>query len=131
MDQGQSFLHAKAHNSANIHAGQHVHLVSPKVLLSTFGALLVLTVATVAITLVDLGPLNIWAALLIAVVKAALVGLFFMHLRWDSPFNGIILVVALFFVAIFIGTTILDSRQYKVNDQKPQSGQSMTYVTPR
>ena len=50
-----------------------VHLVPPKVLLATFGALLLLTVATVGITLVDLGPLNTPAALFIAVLKGSLV----------------------------------------------------------
>src|SRR4051794_30548662 len=108
VDQGQSFLQSNAHNPANSHAQGHVHVVPPKILLATFAALLVLTVLTVGVTLVDLGPLNIWIALGVAVAKAALVALYFMHLRWDAPFNGLILISALFFVAIMIGTTILD-----------------------
>lgn len=88
-------------------------------LLTIFGILMVLTVATVAVTKFDLGQFNIWVALAIAVIKAALVAMYFMHLRWDSPFNGIILIASLFFVAIFIGTTVLDSKEYKVNFNPP------------
>ena len=42
-----------------------------------------------------------------------------MHLRWDAPFNSIILVGALLFVAIFIGATITDSREYLPNLNPP------------
>lgn len=91
------------------------HPVPMSLLLGIFGILMVLTVATVAVTKFDLGVFNIWVALGIAVIKAGLVAMYFMHLRWDSPFNGIILIASLFFVAIFIGTAILDSNQYKPN----------------
>jgi cytochrome c oxidase subunit 4 len=97
----------------------HVHAVPPWLLLTVFGALLVLTFVTVAITWVPLGNFAVWAALLIAVIKGTLVALYFMHLRWDAPFNSIILVCALLFVAIFIGATITDSREYKVNLNPP------------
>jgi len=131
VDQGQSFLQAQAHNPTNVHAQGHTHVVEPRILFATFAALLVLTVLTVAVTLVDLGPLNIWIALFVAVVKAALVALYFMHLRWDNPFNSVILICAFFFVAIFIGTTIIDTKEYKVNYDRPESGQSMTINTPQ
>lgn len=97
-----------------------VHVVSPAVLLGVFGALLVLTVLTVAVTWVDLGAFNIWLALGIAVTKAALVTLYFMHLRYDSPFYGVILVGALLFVALFIGAAMMDSSHYNVNYQPPR-----------
>jgi cytochrome c oxidase subunit 4 len=75
--------------------------------------LILLTAITVAVSKVDLGPANIWAALLIAVIKGGLVAMYFMHLRWDSPFNGLILIVALFFVSLFIGLALLDSHSYE------------------
>jgi cytochrome c oxidase subunit 4 len=59
-------------------------------------------------------------------IKASVVALYFMHLRWDSPFNAIVLIAALFFVTIFIGVAVLDSREYKVNYTKPGGGQVMT-----
>ena len=90
----------------------HVHIVSPKILLGVWAALPMLTVITVAVTWVDLGKLNIAVALLIATVKALLVALYFMHLRWDHPFFGLVLIASLLFVALFIAITLLDSRAY-------------------
>jgi len=81
-----------------------VHAVPRRVLASVWGLLILLTVITVAVSKVDLGQGNIWAALLIAVIKGGLVTMYFMHLRWDSPFNGLILIVALFFVSLFVNT---------------------------
>ena len=80
---------------------------------------MLLTILTVAATWVDLGPFNIWLALLIAVIKGGLVAMYFMHLRWDSPFNGVVLIASLFFVALFLGITILDTEEYRVNYDPP------------
>jgi cytochrome c oxidase subunit 4 len=98
----------------------HVHVVPPRVLLLTFAGLMVLTIMTVGVTRFDLGlTCNVWIALAIAVAKAALVALFFMHLRWDSPFNGIVFICALFFVALFIGWVMLDAKEYQVSYEPP------------
>jgi cytochrome c oxidase subunit 4 len=104
------------------HAGDgavHPHIVSPMVLLSVYGVLVVLTVLTVVVTGVDLGKLNIVAALTIAVVKAAFVVLWFMHLRYDSPFNAVVFITALFFLAVFLGFAMMDTGQYKPNYEPP------------
>ena len=101
-----------AHEMVDEH-GYHVHVVPRKVLIAVFAALLVLTWLTVAATRIDLGSFNIWLALLIAVVKASVVGLYFMHLRYDSPFYGFVLMVALLFVAIFLAAAITDSMEYQ------------------
>jgi cytochrome c oxidase subunit 4 len=90
-----------------------VHAVPRRVLLGVYGILLLLTAITYAASRVDLGPANIWVALFIAVIKAGLVAMYFMHLRWDSPFNGVIFIAALFFVALFIGLALLDSKTYQ------------------
>ena len=102
----------------------HPHIVSPALLLSVYGVLVVLTVATVAVTSFDLdkfhlGKLNILVALTIAVVKAAFVVLYFMHLRYDSPFNAVVLISALFFVAVFLGFAMMDTSEYKPNYEPP------------
>ena len=98
----------------------HVHVVPPWILLGVFGVLIVLTFATVAVTWIDLGrTANVWIALTIASVKAALVALYFMHLRWDSPFNSVILIAAMFFVALLIGIIVLDTREYQINFTTP------------
>jgi cytochrome c oxidase subunit 4 len=88
------------------------HVVPFRVLLGVFVALLALTYLTVAARYVDLGSLNIWIALGIATIKGALVVLYFMHLRYDSPFNSIVFLTALAFMLLFLGITILDTIQY-------------------
>lgn len=90
------------------------HLVGPPILIGTCLALLVLTVVTVyTATKIDLGPLNLWIAMVIAGVKGTLVCLYFMHLRWDRPFNIVVFVGCLAFVVLFIGLTLTDSVSYK------------------
>ena len=100
-------------DDAGPNAPHGVHAVPRRTLAGVYGLLILFTVITVAISKVDLGQANIWAALLIAVIKGGLVAMYFMHLRWDSPFNGLILIVALFFVSLFIGLALLDSHSYE------------------
>lgn len=105
----------KAQTSEHVgepHVGHHV---PAWVLAAVLVALLILTVATVAATLVNLGSLNLWIALIIATIKATLVALFFMHLAYDKPFNAIVLVGTLCFVALFIGLALLDAFHYREN----------------
>jgi cytochrome c oxidase subunit 4 len=90
-----------------------VHAVPRRILGGVYGLLLLCTVITVAVSKIDLGIANIWVALLIAVIKGGLVTMYFMHLRWDSPFNGMVLLAALFFVSLFIGLALLDSDTYQ------------------
>ncbi|HEX7010364.1 MAG TPA: cytochrome C oxidase subunit IV family protein [Phycisphaeraceae bacterium] len=112
------------HAQAGHHdSGTLAHPLPLGLLAGVFAALLVLTFVTVAVTWVDLGVLNIWIALLIAVVKGGLVALYFMHLRYDSPLNGVVLVTALLFVALFIGGAITDSGEYQPNLEPPATVQ--------
>lgn len=105
--------------TAHREVGHHVPLW---VLAATLAALLVLTFITVAVTRVawlDFGPtINLWIALLIATIKATLVALYFMHLRYDKPFNGVILICALLFVMLFCGLALMDSLAYRQNVQE-------------
>src|SRR5271170_5338764 len=91
----------------------HAHAVSGALLIKVYLTLIVLTAVTVAVSRIDLGDGNIWVALVVAVIKCSLVALFFMHLRWDAPFNGMVICVAFFFVALFIGLAMLDSHSYQ------------------
>ncbi len=93
----------------------HVHVVPLWVLFATFGALMVLTVLTVAAVFVDLGELNIWIAIGIATLKAAAVVLWFMHLAYDRPFNVIIFLTTLFFVGLLLAFAMADSVKYRAN----------------
>jgi cytochrome c oxidase subunit 4 len=84
------------------------HIVSYKKLASVWGALLVLTAATVAITRADLGAAKVWAALGIASLKSGLVIAFFMHMKYEARLFRIVLFVALVTLATFIGLTFFD-----------------------
>jgi caa(3)-type oxidase subunit IV len=99
------------------HTGAHA--VPRRILLGVYVLLLMFTAITVGVSTLDLGPLNIWVALFVAVIKGGLVAMFFMHLFWDSKFNGLVLVSALFFVALFIGLAMLDAHTYEPNLRPP------------
>jgi cytochrome c oxidase subunit 4 len=104
------------HDHAHGHDGEvHPlvgHLVPIRTLVLTGLALMVLTVITVAVRYVDVGEFNIWIALGVAVVKAALVVLVFMHLLWDRAFNSLMLVGSILFTVLLIAIAMTDTRMY-------------------
>ena len=103
--------HATSHDDA--HAEHAPHAVPLPLLAGIFVLLLILTFATVGVTEFDFGyRMNLMVAMAIALVKALLVGLYFMHLRWDAPINGFILVASLLFVTLFISFALMDTGQY-------------------
>ncbi len=105
---------ANSHSHSSSH-GDHPlvgHLVPLRILVATGSALLALTVITVAVRYIDLGEINLYVALGLAAVKAILVGLFFMHLWWDRPFNQLIFVASVLFVALLIAFCMMDVGQY-------------------
>jgi len=106
---------ASMNSPHDVHDAPHGvgHIVPLSLLLKVFGGLVFLTVLTVAASLVNFGEFNLVVALAIAVVKASLVVLFFMHLRWDKPFISIIFIGCLIFVGLFISLALLDSGQYR------------------
>ena len=97
------------------------HRVPLPVLATILAVLLALTFITVSITLVpwlDLGRAgNLWIALGIATLKATLVALYFMHLRYERPFNAVVLVCALLFVMLFCSLVLMDTRTYQPDIQ--------------
>jgi cytochrome c oxidase subunit 4 len=56
--------------------------------------------------------------MLIAVIKAGMVCAVFMHLIWDRPFNAIVFVSSLLFVALFISIALLDKSEYEPDIQE-------------
>jgi len=90
-----------------------VHISSIKLLVVVLIALMFGTWLTVSVTYLDLGFLNIWIGLAIATAKAVLVGLYYMHLRWDKPFNAFVFLTAFAFLAIFVGIAMMDTGQYQ------------------
>ncbi len=84
------------------------HIIGPGRLTAVWALLLVLTAATVTISRINLGALNIWAALGIASIKASLVIAFFMHMKYEGLLLRLCLLTALVTLAIFIGLTFFD-----------------------
>ncbi len=84
------------------------HIVSKTIYFLIFGALMVLTVVTYMVALVDLGPMNVVVALGVAVTKAVLVVLFFMHVRYSTRLTKIVVIAGFFWLAILIVLTLSD-----------------------
>ena len=110
-------------NQANVPHATLAHVVPVWLLVGVFAVLILLTGLTLAATWLDMGALNLLVALVIATIKAALVALYFMHLRYDHPFNAFVFVVALVFLGLFVGITLMDVRLYQPEIQQyEQSG---------
>ena len=101
------------HDHHDEHGHGLAHVAAPRVLLGTWIALMFLTVITVSATHIDLGSYNLALAMAIAVVKATLVVLFFMHLRYDRLFHSILVVGGILAASLFVGFTLMDSNQYQ------------------
>ena len=88
------------------HNGEHISPLS--LYFGIYGALLVLTVITVLVSIADLGAAAIYVAMLVALTKGTLVATFFMHLKWDDKFNVFVFTSSLLFMSIFFIVTALD-----------------------
>jgi cytochrome c oxidase subunit IV len=77
-------------------------VVSVKVYAAVFGALLALTVTTVAVSKLELGEWNFVAAMTIAVIKGTLVVMFFMDVRRATSMTKLFVCAGLFWLAILL-----------------------------
>jgi cytochrome c oxidase subunit 4 len=84
------------------------HVVPRRVYYTIFGVLMLCTYLTVQIAFLDLGPLNIVAALGIAVLKATLVVLFFMHARYSPKLTRAVVLGGIFWLGIMLALTMSD-----------------------
>lgn len=82
--------------------------VSLKIYYRIFGALMVLTAVTVGIAFVDLGALNTVVAVTIAVCKATLVLLFFMHVKYSGRLIWIFASMGFLWLLIMFAFTMSD-----------------------
>ena len=85
------------------------HIVQPRIYIVIFLSLMVGTALTVLAAFYDFpGPLNAVVALTIAVIKATLVVLFFMHVRYSGRLVWLVIVAALLWLAIMFAITFSD-----------------------
>ncbi|MDD5543172.1 MAG: cytochrome C oxidase subunit IV family protein [Acidobacteriia bacterium] len=101
------------------------HIVSIKLYALIFITLLVMTGVTTAVGYVDLGRWNIIIALAIAIFKASLVILFFMHMKYAGKLPRLVFASTLLWLAILITLTMSDvlTRSW---DHPPQGWQSLS-----
>ena len=87
----------------------HIGPVVPvRVYVAVFAALLILTAMTTAAAFHDLGPMNNVVALGIAALKATLVVLFFMHVRYGTRLIPLVVAAGLFWLVILIALSLTD-----------------------
>src|SRR5437867_13370652 len=84
------------------------HVVPVRTYYLIFSALMIGTGITVADSFVDLGALNTIVALTIATVKAVLVVLFFMHVKYSSRLTWAVVVGSIFWLGILLALTSSD-----------------------
>jgi cytochrome c oxidase subunit IV len=99
------------------HGSHGHHILSPSLLLKVFGALVALTVLTVVLAILEREDVvhfggeagSIGVALFIAGIKATLVAMFFMALKYDNKVNALAFVMGIVFLAVFFVFTFLDT----------------------
>ncbi len=84
------------------------HLVPLGTYVLIWAVLVVLTGVTVGVTWLDLEKWSIFTALLVATVKASLVALFFMHLKYERKIISLIVLVTLATCGVFLILTFTD-----------------------
>jgi cytochrome c oxidase subunit IV len=90
------------------HEEYEEHVVPYTVYLAVFGALMVLTVLTVVVAFFDLGNLNVTVALTVAVMKASLVVLFFMHAKYQSQIIKLVVLSSIVWLGFLFVITLSD-----------------------
>jgi cytochrome c oxidase subunit 4 len=84
------------------------HIAPKRVYYTVYAVLMLCTYLTVQIAFFDLGVLNTVAALTIAVFKATLVVLFFMHVRHSPRLTWVVVVSGVFWLGILLALTMSD-----------------------
>jgi cytochrome c oxidase subunit IV len=86
--------------SGNHSSGEH-HTLPLNVYLKVFATLIFLTIITVWVAQFHFGVMNVFVAMGIATLKACLVGMYFMHLKYDNKLYATILVGSVGFLVLF------------------------------
>lgn len=100
------------------HHSELGHIVPFSTYRNVFLALVVLTVFTVAIAQVDFGNMNLVIAMFVASIKAGIVAMYFMHLKYENPLTWLYVFFPLFLLALMIGLIFLDNPLR----EKPEEG---------
>jgi cytochrome c oxidase subunit 4 len=83
-------------------------IVPKRVYFTIFFLLLFFTFVTVWVAKIDLGRMNVVVALVVAVIKALLVALWFMHIKYSKRLTQIVVASGLFWLVIMVALTLFD-----------------------
>ena len=104
------------------------HVLPLRVYFTVFAALLVFTVLTVGVSVLALPePWAIIVAMTVAVIKALLVAMFFMHLKYDDRFYWVIAGVSVLFLALFFSLTLVDLSTRGLIIEEQENGYMQKY----
>jgi cytochrome c oxidase subunit 4 len=84
------------------------HISPLRTYYAIFASLMVLTAITVGVAFINLGPFNFPVAISIAILKATLVVLFFMHAKFSSRLTKLFIATGFFFLLILFTLTLTD-----------------------
>ena len=90
------------------HASGTHHIVPTKVYYAIFATLMILTGITVGVAYIDLGRMNVVAAIAIACFKALIVVLYFMHVKYSSRLIKLTVIAGLYWMGILFTLTFSD-----------------------
>ena len=90
------------------HTDQFHHIVPKKIYYTIFAHLMLGTAVTVQAAYMDLGPMNTVVALGIATLKATIVVLFFMHVKYSTRLTWAVVLGSLFWLGILLTLTMSD-----------------------
>jgi caa(3)-type oxidase subunit IV len=102
---GKTYLHGKPVEGV---IEVHEHISPASAYLKVLAALFVLTGLTYAVSFANLGAASLPVAMFVAVVKATLVCMFFMHLKYDDRYHVFVFLSTIIFVSIFFTFTLFD-----------------------
>ena len=123
-------------------AAEHDHVVSPKIYIKVLSTLMLLLVVTVAAACLDLDHIfhapywNMTIAVLIAITKAVLIILFFMHVKYNSQVVWAFASAAFVWLGIMMGLSLSDYTTRKFPEASPaaptvQAGPAIIPPAPR
>jgi cytochrome c oxidase subunit 4 len=87
---------------------QTVHILPTRTYYTIYALLLACTYLTWQVAFFDLGAMNTVAAITIAVFKAVIVVLFFMHVKYSTRLTGIVVIGSVFWLGILLALLFSD-----------------------
>ena len=101
--------HSQSDHSGDFDAEHSAgHIVPVRVYVAVFITLIVMTWVTAFVSTIDLGRLNVFVALSIAIFKASLVILFFMHVKYGTRLTKMIVLAGLYWLILLLFIAMAD-----------------------